>query len=389
MIEARFLICAGLLLLAGLCPASAVAESANKASTNEVQLAVEKGLFYIEETSIRWWEKKKCVSCHEGPMMMFSHNIAKRRGFPIDQEKLDFWMEKWVLIGGKVNQRSSDKRKDGGGMLGAPLTLLYRDLDADRNPGRSESFVELTQIIGKDWQLEDGSWDIKVGLDYTPWILMALTSFEESDMPLSEEARKQIVERRTRTEKWISDTEFVMPVRTEDLAAWVVYTHRPGANEGEGTALLKELLDRRRDDGLWGVNREIEFEHQLVTGAVLFALTSIGKDTSDPVVAETRRLLLDLQQEDGRWAEGGRIFDKEGAEIENSVYNLWTTAWVCAALSQTIQLPPGTKSLFKPDPAKVREIDALAARAADGYDGKAPPPDKKMDKKMEEALSVQ
>ncbi|MBM80390.1 MAG: hypothetical protein CMJ78_07325 [Planctomycetaceae bacterium] len=60
------------------------------ASVEEVQLAVEKGLFFVEKTTMRWWNKKKCASCHDGPMLLFSHNVAKRQGFPINQSKLDF-----------------------------------------------------------------------------------------------------------------------------------------------------------------------------------------------------------------------------------------------------------------------------------------------------------
>ena len=119
---------------------------------------------------------------------------------------------------------------------------------------------------------------------------------------------------------------------------------------------------------MWGITRESEFEHQLVTASVLFSLTSIGMTTEDPLIAGIQQLLLDLQQKDGRWKEGGRIFD-DGAEVDNSVYNMWATAMACAALAQTIELPPGTGPLFKPDPAVAREIDATAREAAKGYVG--------------------
>ncbi|MEM7015036.1 MAG: hypothetical protein AAF585_26555 [Verrucomicrobiota bacterium] len=70
------------------------------------------------------------------------------------------------------------------------------------------------------------------------------------------------------------------------------------------------------------ITMEAEHGHQLVTGAVLFSLTSIGMNTNDPLVAEIQQLLMRLQKEDGRWGEGGRIFD-DGAEIENVDYNNW------------------------------------------------------------------
>ena len=375
-------------LLSGLMVPAGYAGKQEGADRDEVQFAVEKGLFFVEKTTIRWWKKKKCSSCHEGPMLLFSHNIAKRRGFPIDQETLDFWTEKWVLTDGLVHDRKSDGRKDAGGMLGAPLTMFYRDTDADTQGKRAKMLGRLMQIAGKDWQHEDGSWDIaKVGLDYTPWIALALESYQESEMPLEEAVRDEVTRRRAKTEKWIETTDRPMPEKTEDLAAWLVYENHRGNTVREET-LIAELLDRRRGDGMWGIARDSEFEHQLVTAAVLFSLTSMGKTTEDPLVAEIQRILLDLQQEDGRWKEGGRIFD-DGAEVDNSVYNMWTTAMACAALAQTIELPPGTGPLFEPDPELAREIDAVGRDAAKGYVGTTAATTKpnKIMEKMEQGLA--
>ena len=119
---------------------------------------------------------------------------------------------------------------------------------------------------------------------------------------------------------------------------------------------------------MWGITVESEKGHQLVTATVLFALASSGCDTTHPVVARTQRLILDNQKEDGRWIEGGRIFD-DGSESENIVYNMWVTASSCAALSMTIELPEGTKPLFVRDPKLVAQSDRFAEEAAKDYQG--------------------
>jgi hypothetical protein len=209
-------------------PKSAGADAA------EVQLAVEKGLFFVERTAMKWWKTKKCASCHEGPMLLFSQNVAKRQGSPFDQKKLDFWTDRWVITDGLVHNRKSDLRKDAGGMVGAPFTMLFRDLDSDQKQPRAEKFGKLMQIAGKDWHHEDGSWDIKVKLDYMPWITMALESYENSDMPLSDKVRSEFKDRRKRTEKWIDSKERPFPEITEDLATWLVYeTHRKNKKRSE------------------------------------------------------------------------------------------------------------------------------------------------------------
>ena len=63
------------------------------ANPAEVQLAVEKGLFFVEHQSMRWWKGHKCSTCHEGQMLLVAANVAKNQGVPVDQKKLDFWTD--------------------------------------------------------------------------------------------------------------------------------------------------------------------------------------------------------------------------------------------------------------------------------------------------------
>ena len=132
-------------------------------------------------------------------MLMFSHNIAKRQGFPIDQKKLDFWMDEWIIPGGLTHTRKSDGRKDANGMVLAPITMLFRDLERDTDPRRADGLAKLMQIAGKDWQKEDGSWETSVKFDYRPWIALALESYQKSDMPKDDPIHEAIAERGRRT----------------------------------------------------------------------------------------------------------------------------------------------------------------------------------------------
>ncbi|MEM7011493.1 MAG: hypothetical protein AAF585_08420 [Verrucomicrobiota bacterium] len=56
--------------------AVAASAAAEPPTDEEVQIAVEKGLFFVEKTAMKWWKTKKCSSCHEGPILMVSYNIA-------------------------------------------------------------------------------------------------------------------------------------------------------------------------------------------------------------------------------------------------------------------------------------------------------------------------
>src|SRR5688572_11234938 len=64
----------------------------------EVQRAVEKGLFFLEHQSVKWWKTRGCATCHEGQMLLVGANAAKARGVPVDQYQLDLWTERWVIV---------------------------------------------------------------------------------------------------------------------------------------------------------------------------------------------------------------------------------------------------------------------------------------------------
>lgn len=327
-----------------------------------VQLAVEKGLFFVEHQSMRWWKTHKCATCHEGEILLVAANVAKSQGVPVDQEKLDFWTERWVLVDG-VTRKSSDGYTVGLGMWTAPLVFIHRDVNRDDSAPRAEKWAQILRQSFNS-QAADGEWDGK-GVDITPLMALALADIEASKIPLPAELRTEIAERRIRTEAWIKSHEPQRPEKTESLAAWVVYEHQRG-EPARAKQLLDELLSRRGDDGGWGIKRG-DSSHMLVTAVVLYALKTSGLPNESPVVASTQKYLLANQAEDGRWRAVGRHFRR--GQFDDS-FDAWTSGHAVAALSLTLpKLPAHTKRLFTPDPAVALEVEQLTKSAAEGYQG--------------------
>src|SRR5262245_35593104 len=163
----------------------------------EVQLAVEKGLFFVEQQSMRWWKSRKCATCHEGQILLVAANVAKRQGVPVEQAKLDLWTESWVLVD-SVTRQSSDGQVVGTGRWSAPLVFVHRDVERDESAPRAEKWAQvLRRSFGS--QSAEGEWDGK-GVDITPRMALALADIEASKMPLPAELRAEITERRARTE---------------------------------------------------------------------------------------------------------------------------------------------------------------------------------------------
>ena len=109
-----------------------------------VQVAVEKGLFFVEHQSMRWWKTKKCATCHEGQILLVAANIAKSQGVPVDQEKLDFWTERWVIVDALVDKGravSTDWV-----CIPRRSCCLHRDFDRDASATRAEMWTKVLRI---------------------------------------------------------------------------------------------------------------------------------------------------------------------------------------------------------------------------------------------------
>jgi hypothetical protein len=342
------------------------AQPQDAAKSEEVQRAVEKGLVFLEHQSMKWWKNRGCATCHEGQMLLVGANAAKARGVPVDPEKLDFWTDRWVLVDALA---TNEKRKklNGLGLDTAPYVYLYRDPARDESAERAGKWAAVLKDAFTNQQ-DDGRWypDPKEPHYVTPRMALALVDLEQSKIPFAPEFRREIADRRKRTEEWIKSREVQRPAKTEHLAGWVAYEHRRG-EPARAKQLLEELLGRRNKDGGWGIKKGGP-SHLLVTAVVLLSLKESGLPDDNPVVAGTQRYLLDKQSEDGRWHELGRHFHPEAY---HSAYDAWTTGFAVAALSQTMpKLPPGAKRLVTPDPKLVAEVEKLTKAAAEGYKGR-------------------
>lgn len=352
-----------LALALGEVPAQAQTDNAAPAGAAEIQLAVEKGLFFVERQSMVWWNDHKCFACHEGSMLLFSFHVAKRQGVPIDQQKLDFWTDRWWLTGATSKVREKDKR-DFGGVLTLPFNLLYRDLARDQSPRDVQAYEEMLRAVIESQQ-PGGEWASDERLNLDPWIVLALASIEKSAIPLDPALRRDVTTTRQRAEERFLTYRPGPRERNEELAAWVVYEHERG-EPSRAKLMLDELLARQRPDGGWGMTKD-SANHMLVTGATLFALKTIGLSNEHRAVAAAQRFLLARQHEDGRWQEYGRYFQLD--KYTDST-DAWTSGVVAAALSLTLpKLPPDAPRLYTPDATLLGQVARLTETAVADYTG--------------------
>lgn len=72
-------------------------------TADKVKKAVARSLPYLEKEGVEWIEKRNCLSCHHVPFLLWSHNVAKAHGIPVDEKKLKEWTD-WSFNSSQTNQ---------------------------------------------------------------------------------------------------------------------------------------------------------------------------------------------------------------------------------------------------------------------------------------------
>src|SRR5262249_46985855 len=119
----------------------AVTIAASKDESPEpVRRTIERSLEFLDKDAVAWVKKQKCATCHHVPMMVWTLNEAKHRGYRINDKSLAEVTD-WALA--EKNRPSVfpdlplDKNKTEPDFLG-PLNLALA-LSAVRNPDSAQS----------------------------------------------------------------------------------------------------------------------------------------------------------------------------------------------------------------------------------------------------------
>jgi cytochrome c peroxidase len=88
-----------LLVVCATSLATAVPASAETpAIKRDARPAIEKSLSFLEEKGLAWMNNQKCIACHHGAFLLWSHHEARTHGFAVDPKKFDNWSEQAVKL---------------------------------------------------------------------------------------------------------------------------------------------------------------------------------------------------------------------------------------------------------------------------------------------------
>src|SRR5689334_24579058 len=180
--------------------------STPRATTPQVQQAVDRAIKYLQAESAAWLNTRKCAACHHVPMPLWALGEAERQGYAVDKRFLADTTES--LLGSKDKLLASkifpnpadppDPRPQGRGLnMGLPfLAVAARSLPA-LNEGQKQSLKRIAEEIVKKQQA-DGSWEFFATLRRPPinesqttdaaWIILALQGATGPGSPQAQRA---------------------------------------------------------------------------------------------------------------------------------------------------------------------------------------------------------
>jgi hypothetical protein len=319
-----------LALLLGACGLCVHAEETTKPDEAKLRAAIVQGLDFLAREGDTWMNEKDCNACHHMPVLLWSQREAKRRGFAIDQARLDEFIA-WA------DERATKTQP--GNEMTAFMKLAMPDKPAP----------ELAKLILKAQQA-DGSWkpagqfatmqrrDAQEATGNSARLFLLALATQETDQPAADAARIKAAALLDKNE----------PAKSvETLVFRLLYVRRFGKAE-EVDALRAEILKHQHPDGGWSFMIGEEKSDSLATGEVLYILQQSPDASSKDAIARAQDWLLRNQGEDGGWSiDITRIskMDRSGPAKTKSfkaatgIYTYWGSAWATIGLLQGVPVP--------------------------------------------------
>lgn len=283
----------------------------DSATTEQVQLAVDRAIKYLQTESAAWLKTRKCAACHHVPLPLWALAEAERQGYSIDKKYLDETFDS--LLGSKENLLATkifpnpadppDPRPQGRGLnMGLPfLAVAARSLPT-LSSAQNDSLKLITEeIVNK--QQSDGSWEFFATLRRPPinetqitdaaWIIMALEAETHPESPESHRAAL------AKAVAWF-DAARAADLHQEKVLKLLLAGRSQKPREAL-QPMIDELLALQRSDGGWSQTVPEPKSDAFATGQSLYVLSLVGYTADDRAIRRAIDFLVAAQLPDGSW----------------------------------------------------------------------------------------
>lgn len=305
----------------------------------QIGKAIERGLVFVEKGGVAWLRQTKagqCLSCHQGPMMLWSLNEARKLGFPINPQRLDEITRR--AVGRRIGATDNPEEVPylALAVAAAPQVPDAALATAQRNFGE---FVVKVQHANGYWQVNNDENPLGRTAVNVLWTALALSAAHDTIARQSKDAKLPLPDSWAKSQEkaiqWV--TESKAPAEPLLLVPRLLLEVRAGRAE-EVRTILKQLKAWQNSDGGWSWKKG-QPSDAYMTGQVLYALSLAGVPASDPVVPRALSFLVDTQREDGSWLVVHTL--KPTLKNNSEIFTYAATAW--ATMGMMRYLSPEAK----------------------------------------------
>lgn len=316
----------------------------------DARKAIDAGLAFLAEDATNWKEDRKCASCHHIPMVIWTLNEAKQRGYAVD-DKARTQLTAWVVAKddpAKVNPKQPERKEIIVNQTPLMLALGFEAGDLTDAATRDGLKAMLALVLND--QDKDGAWRLKYVWEphgSTPDVMttLALLTLTAANAPdLGAEGKTA----REKGLKWLLATPPADTPQADGLRLMLL--KRLGHPQSEWEPFMKRLLGRQNADGGWGQAAGMKSD-AFATGQALYALADTGRKVDDPEIAKARAFLVKSQQKDGSWEMASRPGGPGGKSAKNvaPITNVGTS-WAVLGLMRSTPAVPNGAGASKPPP---------------------------------------
>lgn len=302
---------------------------------NDARAAVARSMPLIQRSSVTFYEKGGCVSCHHNLLGLMTAQTLRHQGLSFDEKMAA--SELRVLADDMATSR--DQALQGIVVPGGQFTTtgyILMGLAAAGHPADAATDA-LVRLLRRA-QFPDGRWVSPVRPPSEASVFTAtavsLRGIQLYGNPRSAEDRAAIAS----AVSWLRRNA---PASTEDATFRLLGLTWAKASAAERRASADALLATQKPDGGWA-QLEYRDSDAYATGQVLVALHEAGVSVKSPAYQRGVRYLLDTQLTDGSWWVRSRTlptqiyFDSGFPHGQHQFISAAGTQWATQALAWTV-----------------------------------------------------
>lgn len=333
--------------------------------------AIRKAIGPLQRAAQGSSEQRTCFTCHSQAVPVFALAEAAQRGFAVDQEILDNQVQHTAahLKRGRKNYQA------GKGQGGRVLTAGYALWALDAVQHKPDDVTNAVAHFLLEYQKNEPHWHQdsqrppSSGSDFTA-TYVALRGLDHFG---TDEQQEAIAQRKSAITEWFVQQQ---PQDTEDHVFRLRSLTYLDLEEAQTKIAVDSLLDLQRDDGGWAQLPDSNSD-AYATGTALTALLRDGGLPADhPAVQRGLKYLLDTQLDDGTWhvktrAKGFQTYFETGFphgkdQFISTAASAWSMLALTLSLPDDLKVPDAEVAEASHDRLRVMSFNIRYGLARDG-----------------------